>query len=110
MAYLDPEFSTMLLDKAQQIKAQLRLFEGRKTDAGTHTVWKILICPRSYSHEDLITQCRDNFNYDDICSALHYREEIDIYIVYRDGDSFFTETFDEFTDNHNNSHGPNGNP
>lgn len=91
---------TMLLDKAQQIKAQLRYFEGRKTDAGTHAVWKILLCPRGHSREALIRLCKDDFNYDDIFSALHYREEIDIYIVYRDGDSFFAESFDEFTGSH----------
>ena len=87
----------MLLDKAQHIKAQLRFFEGRKTDAGTHVIWKILLCPRSQAHEALIRQCQHDFNYDDILSALHYRDEIDIYIVYRDGDSFFTESFDTFT-------------
>jgi hypothetical protein len=90
----------MLLDKALQLKAQLRFFEGRTTDTGTHAIWKVMLCPRSQSHEALIDQCQDDFNYDDIFAALHYRDEIDIYIVYRDGDSFFTESLDQFTGNY----------
>jgi hypothetical protein len=87
----------MLLDKAQQIKAKLRLFEGRKVDAGTHTVWKIMLCPRNHSYTDLIDHCKTDFAYDDIFSALHYRDDIDVYIVYRDGDSYFAETYDQFS-------------
>lgn len=84
----------MLLDKAQQLKAKLRYFEGRTVD--TRTIWKIMLCPRSHSPESLIEQCRQDFNYDDIFSALHYRDDIDVYIVYQDGDTFFSEPHDEF--------------
>lgn len=84
----------MLLDKAQQIKAKLRYFEGRTVDS--RTVWKIMLCPRGHTPEALIEQCRYDFAYDDIFSALHYRDDIDIYIVYREGDFFYSELHDDF--------------
>lgn len=87
----------MLLDKAQQIKIKLRFFEGRKVDAGPHIVWKILLCPREQSTPDLIEHCKQDFNYDDVFCALHYRDEIDVYIVYRDGDAYFFESHEQFT-------------
>jgi hypothetical protein len=88
----------MLLDKAQQIKAKLRFFEGKKVD--TRTIWKIMLCPRSHSPEGLIELCREDFGYDDIFSALNYRDDIDIYIVYRDGDAFFSESHEQFAGKH----------
>lgn len=84
----------MLLDKAQQIKAKLRYFEGRTVDS--RTIWKIMLCPRSHPPESLIEQCRQDFSYDDVFCALHYRDDIDVFIVYRDGDSFYSEPHDEF--------------
>lgn len=88
----------MLLDKAQQIKAKLRFLEGRQMEV--HTIWKIMICPRHYSPESLLAQCRDDFSYDDICSALNYRDDIDVYIVYRHGETFSMESHDQFAGHH----------
>lgn len=84
----------MLLDKAQQLKAKLRFFEGKTVEA--RTVWKIMLCPRSHSPETLIHYCQQDFSYDDIFAALNYRDDIDLYIVYRDGDSFFYESQEQF--------------
>lgn len=84
----------MLLDKAQQIKAKLRYFEGRTVDC--RTIWKIMLCPRGHAPEALIEQCQSDFSYDDIFSALHYRDDIDVYVVYREGNSFFSEPHDQF--------------
>jgi hypothetical protein len=85
----------MLLDKAQQIKAKLLYFEGKTVDS--RAIWKVMLCPRSHAPESLIEQCRQDFGYDDIFSALNYREDIDIYIVYREGDTFSFERHEEFT-------------
>ncbi|HEY1114944.1 MAG TPA: hypothetical protein VGE66_15350 [Chitinophagaceae bacterium] len=84
----------MLFDKAQQIKAQLRYFEGRTIDS--RTIWKVMLCPRSHPPGPLVEQCRHDFAYDEVFCALNYRDNIDVYIVYRNNDSFFWERHDEF--------------
>lgn len=88
----------MLLDKAQQIKAQLRYFEGKTIDS--RTIWKVMLCPRSYAPGALVEECRNDFAYDDIFCALNYRDNIDVYIVYRHNNSFFWESHQDFAGKH----------